>query len=639
MAIFNPSILSITYRKNSSAIPNTVVELTPQYPFANISTVEVAEKPSWLKVILTDLEKEDDGHVTKLFYNIAIDPAYANNLSVGLQTAEVKIKGRVESFPVIGTQTCTLKVNLRVLAYTPLSLSKKSFVFQYKRGEVPPAAQFLAISTLNNWSIVSDQPWLTFSADNGSENSTISLTADPAGLDAYTNVAHFVVDDGDSQLEGIVYFYISGTDNEEDYLIVTPNVLEFSEAYQAIPDKVKSINIDASVSINVSSNVNWLQITPDNALAGVNRIEVSTVNTEILEVGAYPAEITVSSTYGVSIVSVLLQIVKEETAGIENNGFYFAEDRVTLNMTNAVVNAETVLDFTTQGTLETKKYRKRVPFFKNAASVLIGQETDLLLKPQLLPELYTHSFIPVIPIRYDFTVYDKQLGNAVLEERAAYQNITFLNGSTPKKQNILTYLPSKITVPADAVIAFNFMSDEAIEQATITGAYTGNVLLNINGSNIYGVFIQLSDYELSKGDSIQIAAGPINLTVTVKATALPTTQIIWLNEWDCPEIFNADSIFKITSEEDSVVAVNSRGGKEYSTVIEVKNPKSFSLSTGNIYSEAEEVFLTRILAAKKIWLQHGNARFEVLRNFRSLTESETRRTNRNIDLKFKIAVE
>jgi len=527
MAIFNPSILSITYRKNSSAIPNTVVELTPEYPFANAGTIVVADKPSWLKVILTNLEKEEDGHVTKLLYNIAIDPAYANNLSVGLQTAEVKIKGRVESFPIIGTQTCTLKVNLKVLAYTPLSLSKSSFVFNYRRGDTPPSAQFLAISTLNNWSIVSNQPWLTFSAENGTGNATISLNVEVAGLDAFTNVAKFVVDDGDNQIEGTVYLYISGTDDAEDYLIVTPNVLEFSESYQAVPDKVKFINVDASVSITVASNVNWLQVTPDNALPGINRIEVSTVNTEILEVGAYPAEITVSSTYGISIVNVLLQIVQEQTSGIESNGFYFAEDRITLNMTNAVVNAETVIDFITQGTLETKRYRKRAPFFKNAVSVIIGQETAILLKAQALPQLYTHSFNPVAPIRYDFSVYDKQMGNVVLQERASYQNITFLNGTTPKRENVLTYLPNKIVVPADGVISFCFRSDEAVEQVTIAGSYTGSIPIDANTANIYGVLISLADFELKKGDSLQITAGPIALQVNIKPSELPTTQIIW----------------------------------------------------------------------------------------------------------------
>jgi hypothetical protein len=228
------------------------------------------------------------------------------------------------------------------------------------------------------------------------------------------------------------------------------------------------------------------------------------------------------------------------------------------------------------------------------------------------------------------------MGNAAMYLRESYTNVKFLNGTSPQN-NVLTKLPEEITVPADGVVCFSFLQEESINEAAISGDYTGSIPVNQSGT-VVTFLLELKDLELQSRNKIQISCGPVQLSVRIKPTEMPSTYLIWQNDWDCPEVFNCDGVLTIQGERDNKIVVNNRAGKDYSSIIDIKRPKSFSIGTGNIYSEAETEFLAGILDSRRVWIESAGKRWEVIPDFRSLTTSETRRAIRNFTLDFNSAV-
>ena len=638
---FNPTSLSFSYRKYSGVLPNANLELSSAFGIDN-NSISIDSHPSWLQVVTSgyeypdgDINNGDANDYKKAFFKVGVSEQ-ANNLPLGYHRGIIEISYRYATFSAKKTEK--LEVTIRVIENEPLSLSKKDFNFSYTIGDAPPDGQFLTITSGSNWSITADQPWLTFSAGNGSGYTVVTLNVNVANLPVGLHSAKFIVDDGTTQVIGNVFLNITGTGNAEDYLNVHPGVLEFSETLQAPPEKTANIKIDTSLPAVITANVAWLQFSLNEVPAGLTAVDVNTVNTELLAVGSYPAEIKITSSYGVSVINVLLQIVEILTIGIENNGFYFAEDRNTLFLTTGNLNAAAVLDFQTHATLELKNYRYTVPFYRNSASKVIGLETALLLHPFNLPEaLDTQAYVPVKPIMMNFTVYDKALGSAAMVERQKFQNLQFLPGKSPARENILSYIPSRLTVPKDGIVAFSFMSKEGIATIEITGAAVSSIPVAALGSDIYGIFINLATLNLSPGDEIKIVCGPVTVDVQIKPTDLPTMQLIWLNEWECPEVMNLDGEFEMIYEDDSTTVVTSRSGKTYSSIVDVKDAKAWKVDTGQIYSDAEVKHLASIIRSKKMWLQLPDERIEVIRTFRNLSVLKTRRFENEFSLTFDAA--
>jgi len=644
----NSYIVALNYRKFSGSIPSQNLELTFTGLHGKNGQIEngsfkVYSKPEWIKIILDQIifVDGDAGRIEKLVIKVAVDPVYADNLAVGYFQEKASIYFR---YQLDGPNNNSYKieefnVNLRVTERQRLSLSDWLFKFYHTIGNAAPAGKFLTINTDGDWSITADSGWVNFSQVNGSGTSVISITPDVTGMASGVYSSQFYVDDGDSQTNGYVYVYVSGSGDEADYLNVTPSVLQFSETYLNPSEKENNINIDSSLVATIAANVNWLAFSEVNLPVGISQIIVSTLNTDLLQVGSYPAEITVTSNYSVRVIEVLLNVVQITTQGIESNSFYFSEDRNTILLTSGDDNSEVIADFKTIATLELKRYRKRAPFNKNSAQLIIGLETALYLRAnQIPPVLFTQGFIPVKPISIDFSLFERSLSNTAMVARETFENLSFLNGNTPAIIDQLCYIPNNISVPKDGIIAFSLKSDAVIANLEITGAVTQTIPLFYDSTKIYGVIVNLSDYNLKELDAITITCGALVLNVFIKPTQLPTTQLIWQNEWDCPEIFNMDGIVEIIKENESKTVFTNRGGKEYASVIDSKNPKSFKVATGNIYTKEEVAHLSLVLDATKIWLQLGSERIEVIRKFKSLSVSETRRTSNNYVLSFDAAV-
>ncbi|WP_283640075.1 BACON domain-containing protein [Mesonia mobilis] len=657
VAGWNPNpTLYLNYQKYSGVLPEE------EMFFAFTSSMEpgsvyVHQKPQWLDVIVDEYVYAG-GMVQFVNYRFSINQNQGNNLAVGLYQENVVIKSKQAVFPFGNFTSVPLQVTLQVTEATPLSITPQNYSFNYTIGSAAPAQEYLQITTSQNWSIASNQSWLSFSQTNGSGSQTISLNVNPSGLAPGNYTANFIVDDGNSTKTGTVVLVVIGDGSEEDYISVTPEQLLFSEAQGEAPQSNQTITVDTSESLTIETSVAWLTISESNLASGASTFTISTANTQPLEVGSYPAEITLSGNSVSFTIDVLLIIVEETSSGLENFGFYFAHARNRLNLTNGTPNAEVILDYVTQATAGQKQYKKKIPYYQNALSAVIGLETESLLKPQELPLLFTHFFKPIIPITMVLKVYNKVIGNQSTTLLEEYFGLKWINGKNPNvaleeffttndiERSLangnhfyrLSFLPKKQYLPKDAIVSFSLYSANTLQNAVvlINGV---NYLVNVNleNTNIYTAFINLADYDLSIGDKVSINCGIITSEVIIKDSQLPTQQLIWLNQWDCPEVFNCTGPIELGLDDGNDETTYQVDGKEYTKTIEVKEPRSFSINTGEIYTDEEVNHLASIIRAKKIWIQLGNQRYEVIKNFRGISTFESRRFIKEYDLKFDAA--
>ncbi len=625
---FTPSSVSLTWKKTFS-LPFVFVKVPIVGHPVNFQVTHI---PNWASLI----RETYDEAAKELTFKLTLNIYETANLAPGSYSGTIKAKEQ----ELWGGPPATheMAVSLKVVDTVRLSISKSDFTFNYNVGEAPPASQLLIINTENAWSIVADKPWVTFTASNGIGNQSISIGVNVAGLAPAIYTAGFIVDDGRETKIGTVNLLVSGDINSEDFLEVNPTALNFSELLGAAPTSAATVKINTSLAVDITTENPWLQLSSAAFQAGTHELNVSTINTEGIPAGNHIGSIKVISGYGTKIVNVLLRIVEIVTDGIASDGFYYARDRNILFLSTTAENAEALLDITCHlpGTIKT--YSKRVPFFENTIQTVIGLETEPFLKPFDLPVLQSGLSVPVQPVVYDIRVFDKLLNSSALTERQFFSNMSFINGHTPAVEGKLSYVPSKITVPLDGIVTFSFITEDLVGNIEITGDINQVIAVNQPAGKIFTAMVDLSDFALAPGNKINISCGPTSIEVRVRASDIETFQLVWLNEWNCPEIMNLDGLIEIIEEDDSRTIDVAQAGKIIKRIIDIKEPKTFRVGTGNIYSEAELKWLTTILRSNKMWLEIKGERTEVVRTFRNQSIFKTREFNRNRELTFDTAI-
>lgn len=641
---FNPLTLSLNYQPFSGTVPNATSSLEADF---EIGSVRVTQSPNYLTAILGGYVLDESGnYIVSTSVIVSVNTAIANTLAPGYYQGQVEVTGRYPGVPV--DFTFGLPVTLRVLEYVPLSISPAFFYYLYLVGDPAPPNRYFHVTAQNSWSVVSDASWLTFSQNNGNGSSNVSLLID-FNLPNGQHNATILVEDGQTQVYATVIVVIFGGSVNE-YTIVNPGFLEFSESYLDPPQDSRNFTIDTTLPATITADVGWLQFSLTNIPAGFTTVQVSTIGTQALSIGIYPATITVNTTEGDQLVNVVLIIIKKQYPEIKNNGFYFAEDRNLFALSYPNPNLEAVMNFIAQGLFGFKNYVRKAPYFRNTLSVVVGLETRTLLLPEPLPPLASLAYAGLKPIRYDLKVYNQTIGvDADQTLVADIQNMTFINGHKPvisgdnrtttKSYYLLSYLPSEITAPKDGVIAFSFRyTGSNIKLSVGIGPFASNNDVEVPDTQIYTIIINLSDYNLSEGKVVTVACLTFLLKITIKDTQNHTTHLCWLNEWDLPEILNCTGPIDISEDEDDTTTTLSVSGKNYEKVLETKAPLSFEVNTGNIYSLGELKQLATIVRSKKIWLETADGdRYEVVRNFKSIDTLKGREFIRNINLKFKSA--
>lgn len=637
----SPSTLSKTYKKDS-VVPSDTVVVTPSDtsngPFGDGPWVD--SKPKWLNVVFVKKQGYNNGAGVpdRVTYKITVNESVARTMGTGNYSGRVvflhkRLSGRLSreglSYTLEIQETVVLKVTPNPLEFNT-----------YNIGESIPPPKFLNITTENSWKAHTTESWIILESTSGTGNGSVEVNVDPTGLTPGNYTGKIIIDDGVSPtFEVNVVLPVMGEIEPEEYLNITPSAFDLSEIFQEPPTKNKTIKIDSSESFTLTDNVGWLSYSAMSGGEGITSIVASTVNTETLPIGTYPGTITIKTNSNIKTVSVLLRITLAEFSGIVSNGFYYADDRNKLVITNAQDNSEVLINFTTEASSGfIRPYSKKAPYIENIATIEMGLETNRLLRPNpFLSSLNTRVFVPVAPLKMGFTVYDKIIGQSPLTKRSDFSNVQFINGRTPKIQDRLTYIPNKITTVKDGLISFSFKSDSIPDTIEITGAVTTSLPLSGLSGNLFTCLIDLSDFTMNIGDKIKISCGPIEVDVQIKPNDYTRRRLIWLNEWQMPESFDFTGYFEIENPREVEETTIDREGQDYTKIIDISEPEEYSINTGNLYSQDELDWLMTILRSKLIYLEIEGEMIEVVCTTKKLSRFQTREFNKSYTFSFKKA--
>lgn len=646
----SPSSINLSYTQFSGNTPSQGFSVQPNV--SDISQVGFTGVPSWLNITLQSITTQGPAQLETYNYIATVVPNQANNLQPGDYQANPTIQ------VLYGTNqqlNFNLNVNLEVIFVQQLDVSPTEIVHNLLVGDPNPPDTTITVLSEGQWSVTKNKPWISLSQTNGDQNDIFQVSVDIQGLPEGNYSGQVIVDDGDQAIINVT-LNLQGDNVGQQYMIVTPEQVQFSENQAQTPVGTHDAVVDSSLDTSITTDVSWLAVSASSFTSGTNVLTISTQNTEGLGIGTYLGKVTVTSAIGSEDINCLLLIINPNNSGLDNNTLYFANARNELQLFNAQDNAEAI--FENKFTLangDQKLIKAKVPYFQNKINKIIGLETNLLLKGKGIINVSNNAHLNMLrPLDHQLNVSDKQIGQSAQTPRVVYFGLKFLNGKKPEdvltrfpqdqvKQELptgdlkyrLTHLPEVIYAPANALILLSYYSDDAAQNTSVVISSPGSLFVTDtivanNDSKVHTIKVDLSTYDLSKFDKVTIDTGFIKTTVKVTTEHTPEdTKIIWENQWNCLECFNASGAFEINPETDEDEATYSKQGRTVNDIFNIEERKNFTVNTGAVYTMAEIRQLKSLLNARRIWLVHDGITYEVLRDFDDL---DTFKTFRNINI-------
>ena len=640
---YNPSQVNFpVFKKNTAGASVNVLLTVDVSQLVPVTNLRLKSKPDWATVIITNHQKVTP-HEQYLYFTVKINEAVANTKPPNDYTGKVIFEYRQSATggSLYLTKTVELPVSVKIINPIVFNITPTNLNYKYTIGGSVPGAIFMNVNSENSWVVEKNQSWIILSKTNGNGSSSLSVSVDPSGLTAGTYTGTILVNDGHATPKTAnVTLIVIGGNTSEEFLIVSPEDLQFTESLGVAPTQSKQITVESSEEFDIASNVAWLNLSAASGPSGVTNITVSTVSTSGLAAGSHTAILTVSTNFTVSNINVLLIIVDSEGFGIESGEFYYAEDRNKVMLISNNPNSELFIEFDTQSHKQIS-YTKTGPFFQGLAEIIVGLETKNLLKENnVLDNFNTGVLNPVTPLSMTMRVYEKLVNSTQKTIRQTLQDVRFINGYKPGNgSSVLSYMPGLINTTKDAVIMFSFRSLTAPTQIEISGAITDTIGVSANDElQIYTVRINLSDYnELIPGNLINITCSGISRSIFIIDTEPQHTKLIWLNEWQCPESMMLTGALEIIPGSDNQTTTVAKNGREYKKTIDVKNPVEYKVNSGYVYSRPERNWLSTVLLSKKIWLEVDGVLVEVIPKTKSIPTYKTRRFENAYNLIFEKA--
>lgn len=665
-----PKNVTLSYVKNSSVVPSSTIE------FRGGSTTEsqsasIASNPNWIKPVYMEADENDNPNVLWK-YKIMVDEENANTLSNGTHTTTLKFNVRSGSnFGVINVH-----VSLDVSGEQELDVFPSSFSKSYTPGDANPSDSELHINTDRDWSATSDQSWLTLSDTSGSGNAVINLQVDAASLSEGSHTAEIEVYDG-RKTKRAVYVLEVGEAAAPDFISVQPSAVHFSEHFEATPNSTRVVTVSSSEDVDINTDTPWLSVDETELTAGDGEFTIIVVDSEELTIGTHSGSVKINSDASSARVDVVLMITQDDISGVDSNLFCFAHERHKAEMSTALSDQEALFYFEVQSGGRTDRFEKKVPYFQNQLSFVIGLENEILMQPTVLPQEWISKFYNLLaPTRWSFEISDREMGRSDTTFRRFYTNLKFINGRNPKSAlagdfptddiskleyeedfnpgdsitNVipvtevekahfrLTYLPLQMAVPADAVLSLaHLWIDDSSRPANIfiSGDVEDEVEASGVENDLYFGALNLKDYDLLPNDSIFIESGIISAKIQIKPTQMRTSKIIWENEWGFPEIYNATGEVRMRRISDQSTTELWKDGREFEQILNTKRPYEYQINTGNVFYDAEMDFLSTMFDSKKVWIEINGKRIEVVPTDNGLDTFRTRENIKDYTLKFK----
>lgn len=633
MAFDPASPLNVTYKKYTEDNPKNLVT-ADILNFTN--RVSVTGAPSWLNV--RNVTFRDN----TAFISLVVIKANANAMPAGQHTATLTVTADQQEPDMVQPTTYTVgsfTLNLTIVDTIVLEVTPTSLNFQYDPNTTPPSEKLVRITSENNWDIVKSDSWITTSLSSGQNSASLFVGVDAASLSTGIYNGEVSIADGVFTEVVKVSLVVQAPQASTDYLYVNPQNLEFLSEENVANATAKNIDVDSSAAFSVTASESWIVLSAVSGDSGLTPLTVS-VNSAALSSGSYFGELIFTAAGVVTVVYVSLRVVDFNVQGLSNNTLYFADDRNELHVGSVTDNSFLVLDVLISGKEETKVVPKSQPYFRGIATAVIGNETSRFLGA-ITPSNNLNSRITnnLQPINIGLTAYEKNFFTGLSTIVANYENLFFLKGKTPAIANRACYVPQNITCTAQALIAISVISEEAPQQAFISGAISATIQGGEqDGKYLYTAWFNLSDYVLAHQDEITLNYDGNTVNVQIDNTFIERNTLAFENEWGEFEFFETKGFFVRTADVDRTETERTVGGLTKTIVLEADEDESFTLNTGYINTNAEVKWLSKILYAKQVFLWMDDDWLPVSMTTGSLQVYQTRKHINSYNLQFKKAI-
>jgi hypothetical protein len=639
MATFSPSSYGYIYKKFATAPPPVLFNINSDVDtLSNLSNVRAKNLPAWLELYNSYYNSELE---TYTFY-VRLKPLYVQTMPAGFYSVSLDMWGNYAKFPYFGMDidlNTNIFVTLEVKDTLLLAITPTSKVFEYIIGGTVPQNETLQVTSESNWNVAASQSWVTLSSSVGVGAGQIYFGVNPAGLTVGQYEAIVTVTDNLFVKTLTVILIISEGDTLSTYLYIEPRNIQYVSELGIANTTQKALNLENSHAWTAVASQPWIVLSAASGDAGISTINVS-VNSALLPVNNYVGEIIFTSNGIIKKVFVLLSVVEFLTSGLLSETLYFADDHNKLKVTNVENNTFLSVDASASHATGNLNYQFEAPYFKGIASVVIGKETNNLLK-SVIPtnNLATRVQNNIAPINIGLTVFNKNRFTEATAQVAQYANLYFLTGKTPVILNKLCNIPQTIYVTKKAVLSLSLLANTPPSQIVITGAVSAIIGTSI-ASNlyVYNAIVNLKDFTLATGDAITITYGSLVVNVVIKKEVPETRLLAFENEWKEYEFFETTGFLIENKNADKTDTEIQIEGEKHTKTVSIDIGKDYTLNTGFIYSQDEVIWLSKILEAKRIFLYEGTNPVEIILETKSMQIYKTRDTGKSFALKFKKAI-
>ena len=591
--------------------------------------------PSWLQVYNVVFNAAQE----VMEFSVRVIPAVAEGMAPGNYTATLKAAfeydntGWTPFADGVGFQ-----VDLEIEDTILLNVSPSSMLFSYITGGVNPSSKQLQITTENNWNITKDQSWVTLSGTTGSGNGQITIGVDPTGLPVGNHTATVTVNDGVYTKTVAITLSVTEAASPTNYLYLTPQSFEFNSEQGEVNSDIKPLTLEASHAWTSIISESWLNLSVESGAAGLFNLDL-TVDSAALAIGNYTAEIEFSTATIVKKIYVVLKVLIIETSGVESDTLYFADDRNKVIASNIEGNSFLILDGVTYTADGNVTYKQEVPYFQGLAEVVVGEETNTLLK-SLIPTSNFTSRVQsnITPTRVNLTVLNENKTTGNISQIDLLQNLYFLKGKTPLVVGKLCYIPAVVYLTKKGVISISTIN--APTNIIITGPDNTYQVTTSQPTNLktYNGLVNLANYDFEVGDIVDISFSGINVRVLIKPDQPESIKVAFENEWGAFEFLEATGMYEEYATADQTLTEIQVEATKTTKIVSIDNGIDYVVNTGWIYSKEELEWWTKLLSSKRVFIYDGTNPVEVVITSKSLQLYKTREHLNAYRLRFKKAV-
>jgi hypothetical protein len=250
-----------------------------------------SENVSWLSLSPTSGTNAGTITVTPSISGLAAG-TYTTNITVTATGAS----GSPATIPV--TFTVDPSVSPPSLSVSPASVS-----FSATQGGASPAAKTLTVSNTGggtmSWTAAADVLWLGVAPASGTNNGTVTLTPNTAGLSAGTYTATVTIDAGTvSGSPQSIAVTLTVNPPPPPTLAVSPSSLTFTATQGGSNPAAQSVSVSntgtGTLDVTAADDASWLTVTPANATAPASLSAAPSISG--LAAGTYTATVTVTAT-------------------------------------------------------------------------------------------------------------------------------------------------------------------------------------------------------------------------------------------------------------------------------------------------------------------------------------------------------